>query len=1034
VLAVEVHQVNSGSSDIVWGTALNGIVSFAPVFTNAALPANTNVLQNRPLTLGAQVDGFPSPTVQWFFEGAGDPNFIAIADATNRTLTLPRMALTNAGSYFCEASNSLGVATSRVAIVTYRADTNAAHLLFAAGSASFNRVVLQFDEAMAPGPVSDTANFEVSDGVNILSVASTSLSPDGAGVILITDGQTEDTLYTVTTSFLTDLAANPVAAPASATFRSWTTKGCNGLTFEAYNVGPGTAINILTNSPLFPNSPRERLLMTSFDSREAYADDAHENFGARISGYFIPDISGPWVFHMRSDDAGELWLNPNGPTRSGRQLIAYELGCCNAYQAQGASQTSVPIPLLAGQAYYIEGLYKENTGGDYYRVVARLDGQPVPPTAGNNVPDPEVIPSSLIGHPAFPSDALGGIQVSQQPSGRTVEEHTPSVSFSVTAVNTNEAVICYQWQRSDSGGAFADIPSANSRSYSISFPTVANDEGDRYRVVMQIHGACVISAEAPLHITPDMSRPAVACALATSPTALVVYFTEPMAAAGAIAGNYTMDQSINVMAAAVSGSNPLRVDLTLDAGTPMTVGTVYHLTVNGVADPSGNLVNPNPTIVSIRAQNYPDNPDGLPTLPTDEMLPLGSLTDRGFNARIVQVGVAIGNDNGIAEQMLGGTFINFGTGLPYPNIAPAGAQSFVEPGVINYNRDLPAGASLGRLQPDVQFPGYPPAPSGASYENMAMEALTFLALRAGIHRHGVNSDDGFRVSSALSVTDPNNVLTLGEFNGGRGSADTTFDFIVKQDGLYPFRLIWEQGQGGANVEWWSVDLDNAGATLAINDNSGIQAFTLPPPPVLRIDRDGTNVVLSWTLGSDPRLQAQFSSDLAVWQDDSRTPAIVAGRYVLTYSASEAHQFFRLAEGLSAAELAGLEADYCAAFPDACAPPQPPPREAGHLRRDKCDDKYETIPPNKNIHAESVQVTVVPQPVKLANDTELEPCDGMLKITYKDETTEEKGPIGRTKPPFHFKSAKAVEKLELKCLQHDTQVCNLRWVIIYTPCP
>jgi hypothetical protein len=57
----------------------------------------------------------------------------------------------------------------------------------------------------------------------------------------------------------------------------------------------------------------------------------------------------------------------------------YELGCCNAYQAQGASQTSVPIPLLAGQAYYIEGLYKENTGGDYYRVVARLDGQPVRP-------------------------------------------------------------------------------------------------------------------------------------------------------------------------------------------------------------------------------------------------------------------------------------------------------------------------------------------------------------------------------------------------------------------------------------------------------------------------------------------------------------------------------------------------------------------------------------------------------------------------------------------------------------------------------
>jgi hypothetical protein len=40
-------------------------------------------------------------------------------------------------------------------------------------------------------------------------------------------------------------------------------QGLQCLTFEAYNVGPGTAINILTNSPLFPTSPRERLLMTS---------------------------------------------------------------------------------------------------------------------------------------------------------------------------------------------------------------------------------------------------------------------------------------------------------------------------------------------------------------------------------------------------------------------------------------------------------------------------------------------------------------------------------------------------------------------------------------------------------------------------------------------------------------------------------------------------------------------------------------------------------------------------------------------------
>ena len=57
----------------------------------------------------------------------------------------------------------------------------------------------------------------------------------------------------------------------------------------------------------------------------------------------------------------------------------------------------------------------------------------------------------------------------------------------------------------------------------------------------------------------------------------------------------------------------------------------------------------------------------------------------------------------------------------------------------------------------------------------------------------------------MSIGDGSN-LKLGEFNGGRGAATTTFDFLVCADGLYPMRLIWEEGGGDANVEFWSQDM------------------------------------------------------------------------------------------------------------------------------------------------------------------------------------------------------------------------------------
>jgi hypothetical protein len=88
---------------------------------------------------------------------------------------------------------------------------------------------------------------------------------------------------------------------------------------------------------------------------------------------------------------------------------------------------------------------------------------------------------------------------------------------------------------------------------------------------------------------------------------------------------------------------------------------------------------------------------------------------------------------------------------------------------------------------------------------------------------GVNSDDGFKVTVAPGQPSIGG-LVLGQFNDGRGASDTLFSFVVEEDGFYPFRLLWFEGNGGANCEWFSVD--GAGNKTLINgtEANSIKAF------------------------------------------------------------------------------------------------------------------------------------------------------------------------------------------------------------------
>lgn len=271
-------------------------------------------------------------------------------------------------------------------------------------------------------------------------------------------------------------------------------------------------------------------------------------------------------------------------------------------------------------------------------------------------------------------------------------------------------------------------------------------------------------------------------------------------------------------------------------------------------------------------------------LPTAGKLNIGSLNNRGFQVHMVQVATNINNNTAEAERML--------ACLAGPNVA--GQPSFISQ-KLNYN--IPGQAAIGRLQPDDIFPGTPGRTG--NNDNLALEALTYLELQPGLYTLDVNSDDGFRVSPATSVGDANNSITLGEFSGGRGSSDTYFQIIVTEPGLYPFRVIWEQGGGGGNLEFMSVSQCPGVAFTAINDDAGIKAYLPPLAPLDTTQPEfvfcATNQVLLITNGCSaiiPDLLPQvFAADcysvVTVSQDPpAGTVVSGAGTQVITFTATD----------------------------------------------------------------------------------------------------------------------------------------------------
>jgi hypothetical protein len=226
------------------------------------------------------------------------------------------------------------------------------------------------------------------------------------------------------------------------------------------------------------------------------------------------------------------------------------------------------------------------------------------------------------------------------------------------------------------------------------------------------------------------------------------------------------------------------------------------------------------------------------TLPPSLAVPTGAvnLSATGFAVKVFQIDPnrPFGDDEfsvSRADLQLSGLRTMPNSATLYPNIAtPSSPGNFVytETQVINYHKDGPVAPATGagNFRPDALIPGIPG--TTGSVDNFAQEVVTYLELAPGAYTMGVNSDEGFRVTTAANVLeDPASVV--GIFNSGHLESDVTFSFVVTQAGYYPFRLVWFDGMGSLNqegatfpnfdayVEWYSVS--PSGQKILINDRS-----------------------------------------------------------------------------------------------------------------------------------------------------------------------------------------------------------------------
>ncbi|MEI7728392.1 MAG: immunoglobulin domain-containing protein [Verrucomicrobiota bacterium] len=305
------------------------------------------------------------------------------------------------------------------------------------------------------------------------------------------------------------------------------------LLLEYWTNRPGNYVSDLTTDPRFPWNPSGSLSLNSFNMPAGYSTanfGTSINYGTRVRGYVVPPMSGYYTFWICSDDLSQLFLSTDSYVSNKTAIVSAN----SVVTWQKWTNGSAPIYLASGNAYYIEALQKQGTGGEYLSVAWTMpDGTTNGPISGSYL-----LPYAINTNPPV---------VIGQPQDVTVEEGGTAV-FGVLA--SGEEPFTYQWLRNDEYliGEFT--------------PTLTYDrarleeDGTQFRCIVANPFGTAYSASATLHVNVETTPPTI---IALEPPANVtlrvlsqvtVLFSEP------VTGLKASDLLVNGQPAAiVSGYN-----------------------------------------------------------------------------------------------------------------------------------------------------------------------------------------------------------------------------------------------------------------------------------------------------------------------------------------------------------------------------------------------------------------------------------------------------------------------------------------------
>jgi hypothetical protein len=266
-------------------------------------------------------------------------------------------------------------------------DTTPPTIVSASSTAAFDTVTLTFSEALKPATATALANYSISP-----SLAVTAAAYANGVVTLTTATQTPGTGYTVTVNNVEDLAGNAIAADS--TIRFFSLVFATGVVqWERWNGGGAIDAFIQAFEAGTLPSPDVTWATSLFESGR----DLGDNYRARGYAWFTPPQTGNYRFIITADDNARLFLSTDD-NPANKLLTAAEGGWSNfrAWSDATDEQDSAtwieniggafgapewddfPIPLQAGQRYYMEAFWQEGGGGDGCEVTWTFYGDPRP--------------------------------------------------------------------------------------------------------------------------------------------------------------------------------------------------------------------------------------------------------------------------------------------------------------------------------------------------------------------------------------------------------------------------------------------------------------------------------------------------------------------------------------------------------------------------------------------------------------------------------------------------------------------------------